>query len=107
MLIPANQNLNVYRTGTFATIIKLFSSIEPLEKFPLFQYEASLVVEDILTLTVGNGLAITEENELNVVLTPAQTELATANSRYHYYIKLVKGSEVVFPMRGTLSFIEP
>jgi hypothetical protein len=106
MLIPANVDINVYRTGTFSTKILLWKSLKPLEEFPLSEYEVELVIESLRSLTPGMGLTL-ENNEIVVALTPAQTEEVTSGARLHYYIKLTKGSEIVFPMRGTMSFISP
>lgn len=106
MLKPAHRDLKVYTTGTFTTIIKLYKSLEPLETFPLSEYTVSLVIDGILTLKPGEGLTITE-NEIAVNLTPAQTGVVPVGARAHYYIKLKKGEEVVFPINGTISFVSP
>lgn len=106
MLIPANVDLNVYRTGTYSTKIMLWKNAAATEAFPLAEYVTTLVIDSLAPLVAGNGLTIVA-NEISVLLTPKQTEEVAAGSRLHYYIKLTKGSEVVFPLRGTMSFITP
>ena len=102
MLIPATVDLKVYRTGTFSTKLLLWKSLEPLEPFPLGEYEVAVVIDGIMTLTPGSGLVV-EENEITIQLTATQTGEISPGSKAHYSVHLTKGSEVVFPMRGTMS----
>lgn len=106
MLRPANVDLAVYRTGTFATKLLLWKNAAETEPFPLGEWTTSVVVEGLATLVAGSGLTIVS-NEVNVQLTTAQTESIPAGSGAHYYMKLVKAGETVFPMRGTMRFISP
>lgn len=108
MLRPANVDLAVYRTGTFATKLILWKNTAGTEAFPLGEWTTSVVIETStpLVLTSGSGLTIVS-NEISVQLTTVQTEAVPAGSSAHYYMKLTKAGETVFPMRGTMRFISP
>jgi hypothetical protein len=106
MLTPATVDLKVYRTGTFATKLLLWKNQEPKEQFPLSEYTVELVITGLFNLKPAAGLTISE-NEIAIQLTATQTGSVTTGARAHYYLKLTKGEEVVFPMRGSMTFIDP
>lgn len=108
---PGLHDIKVWRTGTYATRLQLFASIEPLVKYVLTGWTVELEIDNCYTLTVGNGLTVENENEIVAKLTKAQTEMPPAASKADYRLRLKKGSgaaeEVIYPMKGIVTFKNP
>lgn len=113
MLIPANAELpEILIGGTWETEIKLYEDKAETKAFSLVGWTTTLVFGANIskTLASGSGLTITAaEGKIVALMTATETEAFTVvpGNSPHYYIKLVKAAEVVFPLHGYVQVGNP
>lgn len=108
MLIPAQVELRALRGGTFDIDITLYVDKAQTVPFDLTGQTVDLKIDGVADLTSGHGLVIqASQGLISVTLTASQTAAFTGDQT-RYRLKLDDGAgEVVFPIAGTMLFLDP
>lgn len=108
MLIPALINLpEIIKGGTWEIELLLFEDEAETKPFNLTGWTVSLELNGVATLLSGAGLTITPESGLILAALTATETLAIVGEEVKHVLKLVKGSEVIYPLHGEISAVFP
>jgi hypothetical protein len=109
MLIPATAELpEIVVGGTWEISIQLFENEAHTIPFNLTGWTCTLDIKNYKELTSGAGLTITVATGLIVpVLTAAETASITTGKELRYWLKIEKAGNVLYPLRGGISLLEP